>query len=78
MPRPRLTPRQIEVLERLMRGESYDAIAEALSLSRPTVQSHVSAVLAAHGAASSIELVCRLWSRRCAKLERELRQLRSA
>ncbi|HSS34694.1 MAG TPA: response regulator transcription factor, partial [Patescibacteria group bacterium] len=42
---PELTERELEVLERIARGESNPAIAERLGLSLKTVRNHVSAIL---------------------------------
>lgn len=47
---PTLTRREVEVLERMSRGLSNDAIATRLGLSLKTVQNHVSAVLFKLGA----------------------------
>lgn len=39
-----LTPRELEVLECLVRGMSYKGIASALRISHETVRSHIRAV----------------------------------
>lgn len=44
---PSLTPRQIDVLEQLMRGQSDKQIARLLGIGDTTVKSHVRAILAA-------------------------------
>jgi DNA-binding CsgD family transcriptional regulator len=52
---PRLTERQIEVLRHLVQGETDRQIAEALFLSRRTVQDHVSRLIATLGVANRTE-----------------------
>lgn len=47
---PTLTPREIDVLDRMSRGLANDAIASRLGVSLKTVQNHVSSVLAKLGA----------------------------
>jgi len=53
--RPRLTPRQIEVLELLSQGLSNKMIGRRLNLSEHTVRGHVQALLAALRVASRTE-----------------------
>jgi DNA-binding NarL/FixJ family response regulator len=52
-----LTSRQLEILELLARGHSYDDIAHALALSVNTVRSHVKALYERLGAATKVEAV---------------------
>lgn len=47
---PRLTPTELRVLEALVRGDENREIAEALHVSRETVKTHVSSILAKFGA----------------------------
>ena len=53
---PPLTPREEEVLEGLLSGQTYAQIAMSLFISDKTVSSHVSNVLRKTGAANRIEL----------------------
>jgi DNA-binding NarL/FixJ family response regulator len=55
----KLTPRQNEVLALLLTGKSNDEIAHALFISRFTVQTHVSHILAELGARGRTELISR-------------------
>ncbi|KTT35592.1 response regulator [Pseudomonas rhizoryzae] len=55
--RPRLTPRQIEVLELLSQGLSNKLIGRRLELSEHTVRGHVQALLAALRVASRTEAI---------------------
>lgn len=50
-----LTPRELEVLARMVIGESNAQIADALNLSRNTVKFHVSVILSKLGASSRTE-----------------------
>lgn len=52
---PRLTKRQLEILERLTRGEPNKVIARELGLATGTVRVHVGAILAALGARNRTE-----------------------
>ncbi|MGC5616177.1 response regulator [Georgenia sp. Z1491] len=54
-----LTPRELEVLDRLARGESNDQIAGALFLSRATVKSHLAHVYDKLGVDSRTAAVAR-------------------
>jgi DNA-binding NarL/FixJ family response regulator len=56
---PRLTPRQLIVLGRLLRGRSNKLIARDLSLTEGTVKTHVAAILRELGASSRTEAVVR-------------------
>ncbi len=53
---PPLTPREQEVLEGLLSGETYSQIATRLFISDKTVSSHVSNILRKTGSANRIEL----------------------
>jgi DNA-binding NarL/FixJ family response regulator len=53
---PALTPRELEVAEGLIAGETYAQIAHRLFISDKTVSSHVSNILRKSGATSRIEL----------------------
>ncbi len=55
--RPRLTPRQSEILRMLEHGRSTQQIADDLHLSRETVRNHVRHVLRALGVHSRLEAV---------------------
>jgi DNA-binding NarL/FixJ family response regulator len=57
--RVRLTARQREVLDLMMRGLSNTEIAERLVLAVPTVKSHVRAVLRASGAVNRSDALAR-------------------
>ncbi len=58
MPRvPGLTPREIEVLQRLCTGESNKAIARRLGISEATVRVHLTAVFRELGVASRTQAV---------------------
>ena len=50
-----LTPRELEVLDRLSRGQTNSEIGEGLYLSVGTVKAHVSSVLAKLGVKSRVE-----------------------
>ena len=55
--RSRLTPRQLEVLQRLSKGESTAQISAALHIAPDTVRNHVRAILRALGTHSRLEAV---------------------
>ena len=55
--RPRLTPRQLEVLELIGRGYSAKAISEELAIAEPTVRNHIRAVLVELQAHSQVAAV---------------------
>jgi DNA-binding NarL/FixJ family response regulator len=52
-----LTPRQLDVMRHLARGESNKGIAEKLGLSEGTVKVHVAAILKALNAANRTQAV---------------------
>lgn len=54
---PELTPRELEVLQCLSRGDSNKSIALALHISEPTVKTHINAILDKLGASSRTEAV---------------------
>lgn len=54
-----LTPRQIDVLKRLMHGHSNKLIARELGLTEGTVKIHIAAILRALGARNRTEAVVR-------------------
>jgi PAS domain S-box-containing protein len=56
-PLPDLTPRQWEIVSRLLRGERVTTIAAAMFVSRSTVRNHLSAVFAKVGVHSQEELL---------------------
>jgi DNA-binding CsgD family transcriptional regulator len=58
--RARLSPRQREVMELMLRGLSNAEIAERLVVALPTVKSHVRAVLRASGAVNRSDAIARL------------------
>jgi DNA-binding NarL/FixJ family response regulator len=61
--KPRLTPREAEVLDRLVAGDSIAAVAKKLYMSESTVKTHVSKVyekLGAHNRASAVMSALRL------------------
>lgn len=70
--RARLTARQREVLDLMMRGLSNAEMAERLVVALPTVKSHVRAVLRASGAVNRSEAVARFL--RGEQVERSHRQ----
>ncbi|MCS5694203.1 helix-turn-helix transcriptional regulator [Cyanobium sp. FGCU-6] len=55
-----LTPAELRVLSLLIRGSSNGLIAEHLVLSRRTIESHVSSLLAKTGCRNRCELM--LWA----------------
>jgi DNA-binding NarL/FixJ family response regulator len=59
----KLTRREAEVLELLLRGQSNKAIASGLGCSESTVELHVSHLLRKSGAASRMDLASQFWSR---------------
>jgi PAS domain S-box-containing protein len=56
---PRLTPRQMQVLDLLAQGVGTAEIAERLGLSRETVRNHIQAVLKAVQASSRVEAIAK-------------------
>jgi DNA-binding NarL/FixJ family response regulator len=56
---PEFTPRQLEVLELLVRGRSVKEIGQELYLSQATVRNHVRFLLQALGAHSQLEVVAK-------------------
>ena len=58
-PRIELTPRQLEVLQFLARGEQARAIAATLVLSEATVRNHIRAVLREFGVSCQLAAVAR-------------------
>ena len=61
--KPKLTPRESEVLDRLVAGDSIAAVAKRLYMSESTVKTHVSKVyekLGAHNRASAVMSALRL------------------
>jgi DNA-binding CsgD family transcriptional regulator len=56
---PHLTPRQLDVLRRLASGQSTEAMAHALGVSKETVRNHVRGLLAGLGVHSRLEAVMR-------------------
>jgi DNA-binding NarL/FixJ family response regulator len=54
---PSLTPRQQEVMVQLLKGCTNPMIGEELGISVETVKLHVSAILAAYGVASRVQLL---------------------
>jgi DNA-binding CsgD family transcriptional regulator len=60
---PRLTARQREVLDALLRGASEKEVAWDLGISRETVHSHVKSIYLAYGTRSRAELLARFLSR---------------
>lgn len=58
----RLTPRQVEVLELLARGESNSGIAAELSISERTVEVHLTAIFVRAQCKSRTELIATVWA----------------
>jgi DNA-binding CsgD family transcriptional regulator len=58
--RARLSPRQLEVMDLMLRGLSNAEIGERLVVALPTVKSHVRAVLHASGAVNRSDAIARL------------------
>ncbi len=61
--KPKLTPRETEVLDRLVAGDSIAAVAKQLYMSESTVKTHVSKLydkLGAHNRASAVMAALRL------------------
>jgi DNA-binding NarL/FixJ family response regulator len=54
-----LTPRQLDILQRIAAGRSTDAIARECWLTRTTVRNHVAAILRRLDAHSRVEAVAR-------------------
>ena len=52
-----LSPRQAEIVEHLLRGESDKQIARALEISVPTVRTHMSRLFQKFGLNDRVELV---------------------
>ncbi|POP47915.1 DNA-binding response regulator [Superficieibacter electus] len=59
-----LTPRQIDVLNMMMRGLPNKRIASQLSISEPTVKEHISNILKKFGVNSRVEAITLLHSKR--------------
>lgn len=59
-----LTPRQTEVLDRVVRGEANKEVAAWLGCSEAAVEVHVTALLRRTGLSSRVELVARFWTGR--------------
>jgi DNA-binding CsgD family transcriptional regulator len=57
--RPRLAPREREVLQCLLRGASEKEVAYELNLSQHTVHSYVKSIYSAHGVSTRAELLVR-------------------
>jgi GAF domain-containing protein/DNA-binding CsgD family transcriptional regulator len=57
VPRPSLTPRQLEVLELVSEGKSAKEIGQRLCLSEPTIRNHIRSLLQVLGARSQLEAV---------------------
>lgn len=55
-----LSPRQVEIVTRLLRGERVPAIATALYLAQSTVRNHLATVFRKFGVTSQQELITRL------------------
>jgi PAS domain S-box-containing protein len=56
---PRLTDRQLEVLELMREGLGAKAIAEQLAIAEPTVRNHIRAILLELGCHSQLEALAR-------------------
>lgn len=59
-----LAPRQLEVLERLVQGESNRDIAVWLGCAEQTVEAHVTGLLRRAGVSSQAELTAKFWTNR--------------
>lgn len=59
-----LTPRQADVLDRVVRGESNKEVAAWLGCSEAAVEVHITALLRRTGLSSRVELVARFWTGR--------------
>ena len=57
-----LTPRQVDVMTRLVRGDCNKEIAAYLSISRRTVEIHVAALLDKSGCDSRARFIAQFWS----------------
>jgi DNA-binding CsgD family transcriptional regulator len=57
-----LTPRQLDVLQYLARGEANKEIAQKLSCAENTVELHVTHLLRKSGASSRAQVIARFWS----------------
>jgi DNA-binding NarL/FixJ family response regulator len=55
-----MSPRQLDVLRRLLRGERVPSIARDLYLSQSTVRNHLAAIYRRAGVHSQAELIARL------------------
>lgn len=60
----KLTPREAEVFELLLRGQSNKEIASSLQCAEATVELHITRVLRKSGASSRMALASQFWSRR--------------
>lgn len=60
MPPPHLTPRQLAIVQLVMRGDTYEAIAAALGVRRDTVAHQVAAARHAWGAVNNAQLTALL------------------
>jgi DNA-binding CsgD family transcriptional regulator len=63
---PHLSPREREVLQRLLRGASEKAVASEMGLSQHTVHSYAKSIYAAYGVSSRPELLARCLGGRAA------------
>lgn len=60
LPLPGFSPRQLEILTRLLRGERVPTIARELFISQSTVRNHLSAIYQRFGVHSQADLIARL------------------
>jgi len=67
-PQPKLTRRERDVLEQLLRGRCDKGIREALGIGHGAVRRHITSLLRKYGVASRLELCVAFLERPCSNM----------